>query len=110
MRWKLQLLPISTLLSYADTTTELLDPGGKREEKEISNFHLEASSPTHCAVCSTWAPLQKHPSQPKSFPPHVPHCSGAATGALPGRNQQTTVGKSKAELKKEDFFKRALES
>lgn len=37
----------------------------------------------------------------------MPRCSGAAAGALPGRKQQEkTVGKGRAELKKEDFFSR----
>lgn len=109
MQWKLQLLTISTLLSYADTTTELLDPGGKREEEEISNFHLEASSPP-IVLCAAPGLPAKVSQSAKSFPPHVPRCLGVAVGALPGRNQRNTVGKGRAELKKENFFKRVLEN
>lgn len=58
MQRRLQLFPIPILLSYADTTAELLDPGEKREEEEISNFHPEACSPPHCTVYSTWAPYK----------------------------------------------------
>lgn len=67
MQRKLQLLPIPTLLSYADTTAELLDPGGKREEEEIFNFHPEACSSPHCTVYSTWAPYKSTPVSQSHF-------------------------------------------
>jgi len=68
MLQRLQLLPFPRPPSYADIITELLDPGEKREEEEeISNFHLEASSPPHCTVYSTWAPRKSIPVSQSCF-------------------------------------------
>lgn len=55
------------LSSYADTTTELLGSGEKREEEEISNFHPEASTPPHCTVYSTWSPCKTIPVSQSRF-------------------------------------------
>lgn len=90
---------------------ELLDPGEKREEvEEISNFHLEASSPPHHTVYSTWAPCKSIPVSQSCFH-YTCHVARGLLLALPGRKQQEkSVGKGRAEPKPEDSFERALES
>lgn len=69
-----------------------------RRKRSLTSIRRRLLLPT--ALCTAPGSLQKHPSQPKSFPLHVPCCPGAAAGALPGREQyKKTAGNDRAELK-----------
>lgn len=112
MLWRLQLLSIPVLSSYADTTTELLGSGEKREEEEILQLPSGGvfSSPL-CTVYSTWTPCKSIPvSQSRlHYTCHV--ARGLLLGLCQAENStrrlQERVGLI---LKKNDFFQRALES